>query len=87
MEPVLAAIVLALCVLMLLHMVLGERQRQRVDRAVLRLGRSMRRFGHTLWHWRSRRRDAANAADAVIRRARRADHLKVVPKPPQDTLH
>ena len=87
MESILAAIVVALCVLMLLRMALGERRRQRVDAVVLRLGSSLRRFGHAVWHWRARRRDAANAADAVIRRARRADHLKIVPKPPRDTLH
>ncbi len=87
MESVLAAIVVALCVMMLLRMALGERRRQRVDAVVLRLAASLRRFRHTVWHGRARRLDAANAADAAIRRARRADHLKVVPKPPRDTLH
>ena len=46
MESILAAIVVALCVLMLLRMALGERRRQRVDAVVLRLGSSLRRFGH-----------------------------------------
>lgn len=86
-ETVLAAIGLAACVLGLLHMVIGPRRRQRVNTAALRLWLALRRFAHAAWHWRASRRKAANAADAAIRRARGADHLKVVPKPPRDKMH
>ena len=84
---VLAALVLAACVLALLHMAIGPRWRQRVDAAARRLRLALRHSLHALWHWRDSRRQAAEAADAAIQRARRAKHLKVVPKPPQDTLH
>jgi len=86
-EPVLAAIVLAACVLALLHMLIGPRRRQRVDAAALRLWFALRRGVRSAWHWRASRRKAASAAEAAIRRARSADHLKVVPKSPQDKLH
>jgi|APDOM4702015023_1054809.scaffolds.fasta_scaffold252157_2 hypothetical protein len=86
-EPVLAAIVLAACVLALLHMAIGPRRRQRVDAAALRLWFALRRSLRSAWHWRASRRKAADAAEAAIRRARSAEHLRVVPKPPQDKLH
>jgi len=87
LETVLAALGLAACALALLHMAIGPRRRQRVNAAALRLWLALRRLAQSAWHWRASRRHAANAAEAAIRRAQGADHLKVVPKPPRDKMH
>lgn len=87
MEPVLAAIGLAVAVLLLLRMAVGERLRRRADAVALRSWHALHRTALSVWHWRASRRAAAEAAQAAIRRARSAEHLKVVPKSPRDTLH
>lgn len=87
MESVLAALGLAVSVLLLLRMAIGARRRQRVDAAALRGWRVLRRFAHATRHWRAARRASADASAATSRRTRSAEHLKVVPKSPQDKLH
>jgi hypothetical protein len=87
LETVLATLGLAACALALLHMAIGPRRRQRVNAALLRGWLALRRAAQTAWHWRASRRKAASAAEAAIRRARSAEHLKVVPKPPRDKMH
>ena len=77
-EPVLAGIVLALCVALLLRMALPERRRQRLDAACARALQRSRQLARRLWFWCTHRRRAAREADDLIRRAqrkrRRADH-------------
>lgn len=66
-------IVAAICVVMLIRMLLGDSQRARLDRAALKAWAGMRRGGLAVWHWRRRRRSAAQARQAaqeVISRVR-----------------
>jgi hypothetical protein len=71
MEPILAALVLALCAGLLLRLALGERSRQRVDARLRRIGWALRREAARLWTWRDQRRRAAREAEQAIRRAQR----------------
>ena len=68
-EKSFAAIVLAVCVVMLLRMVIGERRRHRMDAAALRLWYGLRRQALRAWNWWPARRKAARMADEAIRRA------------------
>lgn len=101
-EKTFAGLVLAVCALLLLRMVIGERRRYRFDMAARRVWFTLRRFGLSLhrtllslWHWRSSRRRAAQAAEEAIRRARGADGTwdgnvykpKSFRKPPRDKMH
>ena len=70
-EKTLAAITIALCVVLLARMVLGERRRHRFDAVLRRAFYAVRRVILKAWRWPSRRREAARAADEAIRRARR----------------
>ncbi len=78
-ERVLAGLVLAVCALLLLRLVIGERRRWRFDAALRRMGLRLRLgalrlqqgVSH-LWHWRARRRAAEAAAADAIERARGA---------------
>ena len=95
-ERVLAAIVLAVCVVLLLRLALGER-RWRLDAWLRRRGARLRRLGSSIWHWRDTRREAERArkvADEVIRRARDRGEWdgnvytpKSFRKPPRDKMH
>ncbi|HKX42668.1 MAG TPA: hypothetical protein VJO99_16045 [Burkholderiaceae bacterium] len=69
-EKLFAGVVLAVCIVLMLRLLIGARRRGRFDAAVRRSWLGSRRFLDTLWHWRSRRREAQRAADAAIRRAR-----------------
>ena len=69
-EKLFAGIVLAVCAVLMLRLLIGARRRARFDAAVRRAWGRLRWFLDTVWHWRSRRRAAQRAADAVIRRAR-----------------
>lgn len=69
-EKSFAAIVLAVCVVMLLRMVIGERRRHRMDTVALRLWVGCRRTVLRAWNWWPSRRQAAKVADEAIRRAR-----------------
>jgi len=96
-ERVPAAIVLAVCVVMLLRLAIGERRRYRFDAFFRRLGWRLRRAGSSIWHWRDARREAERArkaADDLIKRARdRGDWdgnvytPKSFRKPPRDKMH
>jgi hypothetical protein len=101
-QQVFAGLVLVVCALLLLRLVIGERRRYRFDAAARRLWFTLRRFGLaaqrkalSLWRWRSARRQAAQAAEEAIRRARSADGAwdgnvykpKSFRKPPRDKMH
>lgn len=89
-----AGLVLAVCVVLLLRLLIGERRRWRVDAALRRAWAATRRRGLALIHWRASRRAAAEAAEQAIRRARMQSERdgnvvrpKSFQKPPNDTLH
>ena len=101
-ERVFAAIAIAVCAVLLVRLLIGERRRYRFDAAARRLWFTLRRFALSLqrkalslWHWRAARRDAAQAAEEAIRRARSADGSwdgnvykpKSFRKPPRDKMH
>lgn len=65
-EYVFGALTLLVCVLLLLRLVAGAQQRQRIDRAAARAARSVA----GLWRRPLARRAAAREAKAAIRRAR-----------------
>ena len=96
-ERVLAAIVIAICALMLLRLALGERRRYRFDAWFRRLWLRLRHTGRAVWRWRESRRQAENArkvADELIKRARDRGEWdgnvytpKSFRKPPRDKMH
>ena len=101
-QQVFAGLVLTVCALLLLRLVIGERRRYRFDATARRLWFMLRRFALSLhrkllslWNWRSSRRQAAQAAEEAIRRARSADGSwdgnvykpKSFRKPPRDKMH
>lgn len=96
-ERVFAAIALAVCVVLLLRLAIGERRRWRFDAFMRRKWLTMQRTGRSIWHWRDARRDAERArqaADEAIQRARdRGDWdgnvytPKSFRKPPRDKMH
>lgn len=76
-ETIAAAVVLAVCLLLLARLCLGARRRQRVDAALRRVVWLVKLRVGRLRHWRERRRAEAQAAvvaareaEALIRRAR-----------------
>lgn len=73
-EKSFAGIVLAICIVMLLRMVIGERWRHRIDGTALRLWYAVRHRALALWRWWPSRRKAARAAEEAIRRARGDGH-------------
>ena len=74
-ERVLAAIVLAICLVLLLRLAFGRRRRARFDAGARRIWQSTRRTALRVWHWRSQRKAAELAAERAaadaIRRAQR----------------
>jgi len=96
-ERVLAAIVLAVCALLLLRLTMSVPRRYRFDAALRRVWLALRRTGLRVWHWRAARREAQRArevADEAIQRARdRGDWdgnvytPKSFRKPPRDKMH
>ncbi|MDP9044551.1 MAG: hypothetical protein M3O01_07060 [Pseudomonadota bacterium] len=96
-ERVLAAIVIAFCVLMLLRLALGARRRKRFDAFFRRLGLRLRHVGYSWWRWRETQRQSVAArkvADELIRRARDRGEWdgnvytpKSFRKPPRDKMH
>ena len=101
-ERVFAAIVIAVCTVLLVRLLIGERRRYRFDAAAHRVWAALRRFGLwlqrralSLYHRRSSRRAAAQAAEEAIRRARGAEGSwdgnvykpKSFRKPPRDKMH
>jgi hypothetical protein len=65
-----AGVVLAICVVYLARLMLGERRQRRFDFTVRRVYEACRRRALALYHWRSSRKRASRVADEVIRRAR-----------------
>ena len=65
--------VAAVCVVMLVRMMLGDKRRASFDRAFIKAWASVSRQARFLWHWRARRQSAAQArqvAQDVIQRVR-----------------
>lgn len=65
--------VAAICVVMLVRLALGDARRARLDRAAIMLWGRVRRQALLVWHWRRKRRSAAQAKQAaqeVINRVR-----------------
>ena len=96
-ERVFAAIVLAVCVVLLVRLMLGAPRRYRFDSALRRATQWLRRTGSSIWHWRDARRAAEAArkvADEAIERARNRGEWdgnvytpKSFRKPPRDKMH
>ena len=92
-----AAVVLAVCALLLVRLVIGERRRYRLDAALRTVGHAARRVARSAqmaWHWRGARRASKKAAVEAIRRARdgvtREGNVykpKSFRKPPRDKMH
>ncbi|WKB51441.1 hypothetical protein [Eleftheria terrae] len=71
-EKLLAGTVLAVCLVLLLRMLMGERRRQRMDAALRPLQQRLRSWAHSLRQRRARPQpDAARVAEEAIERARR----------------
>jgi hypothetical protein len=92
-EKGLAAIVLAMCLVMLLRLALGARRRQRFDAIAIRGWLRLRGAALALWRWPRSRRQARQLADDAIRRASqgqwdgnvyRPEQFK---RPPRDKMH
>lgn len=92
-EKFFAALVVAVCVVMLLRLALGPARQQRFDRFFVGLWRTLRAWAIALWRWPRSRRQARELADDAIRRAREGtwegnvytpDQFK---KPPKDKMH
>ena len=98
-EKVFGAAVLAVCALLLMRLVLGERRRYRLDAALRSLARQARvaaRWVQSAWQWRGARRASKRAAIEAIRRARDGTGVtregnvykpKSFRKSPRDKLH
>ena len=71
-ESLLAALILAVCVVLGVRLCLGPARQQRFDQAARKLGWTLRQGAGRLWHWRRSRRLARSEAEAVIQRARGA---------------
>jgi len=69
-EKILAAVTLAVCLVLMVRLLLGERLRWRFDAAVRRSASACKQRALRAYHWRSSRRAAERAAEDVIRRAR-----------------
>jgi hypothetical protein len=93
-EKGLAAVVLAVCVLLLVRLMIGTRRRQRLDAALRRAAYATRRTTRSAWNWRTARQASKQAADEAIRRAREGGTWegnvykpKSFRKPPRDKMH
>lgn len=69
MENFSAALLLAVCVVMLLRLVMGAQRRRGFDAWAGRSWVLLREMAQLSWRWRSNRRKAAAAALEAIRRA------------------
>jgi len=76
MERFFAFLVVLICVALLVRLLLKPHRRAELDARVVRgwwrTWHGARAWTLWVWHWRSRRRAAARAADDAIRRARLA---------------
>lgn len=97
-ERLFAAAGIAVCAVLLLRLLIGERRRWRFDAALRRRWRSFAAAARRMRLWRSSRRDAAKVAEEAIRRAREGARRsgewdgnvykpKAFRKPPHDKMH
>ena len=92
-EKVFAALVVAVCAVMLLRLALGPARQQRFDRFFVRAWNTLRAWAIALWRWPRSRKAAQQLADDAIRRARegRWEGNVYTPeqfkKPPKDKMH
>ena len=100
-EKVFAALVLAVCVLLLVRLLMSARQRYRLDMSLRAIGRKTQRVARATWrtaraawHWPGARRASKKAAAEVIERARggvtREGNVykpESFRKPPRDKMH
>jgi len=70
-EKIIAGLTIAVCVVLLLRLCLGARARGRFDAFARSAWLAARRKAVNLWHWRSSRRAAQQAANEAIQRAQR----------------
>ena len=70
LEKIVPAIVVVACLVALGRLVLGERRRLRLDRAIGRWIRTVRSRVEGLFTWNADRRRARRAAEEAIRRAK-----------------
>jgi len=80
-EMIFVGIVLAVCAVLMLRLLLGERRRYRFDAALRRLWLAVRIKALRLWHWRAAHRQARRDAEEAIRRAREGEWDGNVYKP------
>lgn len=94
-EKLFAALVAAVCIVLLLRLALGPVRQIRFDAFFVRLWRGLRSRAVALWRWPRTRRQSRQLAEDAIRRARegggRWDGNVYTPdqfkKPPRDKLH
>lgn len=70
LEKIVPALIVVACVAALLRLLLGERRRHRVERAIARWSRNVRSRLAGVFTLNADRRRARRAADEAIRRAR-----------------
>jgi hypothetical protein len=70
-EKIIAGLTIAVCAVLLLRLCVGARLRFRFDSFARNAWSATRRAALNLWHWRSSRREAQQAAEAAIQRAQR----------------
>ena len=70
MDKISSAVILAICLVMLLRLVIGEKLRRRFDARAMHTWTQVARWCRRASQWWSNRRYAAGAARDAIRRAR-----------------
>ncbi len=93
-EKILSAAILALCLVFMARLLVGERRRYRFDAFMKRTWLRTRRGALSVYHWRSSRKTAAQAAEEAINRARDGGSWegnvykpKSFKRPPRNKLH
>jgi hypothetical protein len=93
-EKFFAAVVLAVCIVMMVRLLLSVRLRLKLDATARRSGYRIRGWALSAYHWRSGRKNAAQVAEEAIRRARDGGSWegnvykpKSFKRPPRDKLH
>lgn len=72
-DKVISVLVAAVCLALLVRLALGDARRARLDRAAMQAWSRLRAQALAIWHWRRKRRSAAQARQAaqeVINRVR-----------------
>ena len=93
-EKLFAAVVLAVCLVLMVRLLLGARLRLKFDATARRSWYRIRGWSLSIYHWRSSRKDAARVAEEAIRRAREGGTWegnvykpKSFKRPPRNKLH